>query len=351
MSEENRISIFINTDRGSTRPRRRTNDLSEAEISSETLEAEIEFQRDQDLLDEESEDSNVSYKSEDNMTTSDDDSTKSGKGSGSRIPKFRKDGDWDMFEHKFLAYAEDKNFIDVIETKHQLMPETFDGDLTVITDKKVRKVLKQNRKAVLAFSEALGDSPSVFTHFKTGKTKEYPKGLAWKMWHSLKATYDIKDTVTSRELRQKMREITMTKKDNPLKIANELSAIQQDSIETDRPISDAEAIAHFTAVLPFFYASLLQVHETTMRATGQAETVQSIGTALHPMYRQSQMQRKKQGKDKDKMNQNKTKSKGDQPSSDNEIALNNIYHSMYRGSGGGRGREIRRSRVVESVEG
>jgi YesN/AraC family two-component response regulator len=109
------------------------------------------------------------------------------------------------------------------------------------------------------------------------------------MWQSLKATYDVKDTVAARELRQRMREITMSKSDNPKQIANTLNAIQQDSYETDDPISDAEAVVHFTDILPFFYASILQVHEATMRSTGHTVTIQSIGSALHSIYRQSQM--------------------------------------------------------------
>jgi hypothetical protein len=110
----------------------------------------------------------------------------------------------DMLEHKFLAYAEDKNFVDVVERRHPLLPDPFDGDLTKITANKVRKILKRNRKAVLAFSEALGESTTVFARFKSGKTSDYPKGPAYKMWQSLKATYDVKDTVTTRELRQRM---------------------------------------------------------------------------------------------------------------------------------------------------
>jgi YesN/AraC family two-component response regulator len=195
-----------------------------------------------------------------------------------------------MFENKFLAYVDDKNFIAVIERRHPLLPDVFDGNLAVISDKHVRKVLRYTRRAVLALSEALDDSAERFAHFKSGKTIEYPKGLANKMWNSLKATYDVKDTVTTRELKQRMREITMTKDDDPRKIANALHAIQQDSYDTDGPISDAEAISHFSAILPFFYTSILQVHEETMKKKGDTATVQSIGAAVHSMYRQSQMQ-------------------------------------------------------------
>jgi hypothetical protein len=94
---------------------------------------------------------------EDKMT-GDDDSVKSAKASGSRVPKLRKDSEWDMFEHKFLAYAEDKNFV-----------------VTEVTDKKVRKILKQNRKAVLAFSEALGESTAVLHTSRAARHQITPK--------------------------------------------------------------------------------------------------------------------------------------------------------------------------------
>jgi hypothetical protein len=151
---EAEISENITTERGSARPRRVTENVLEEEI--------IIFEnahRSDEEVSNSNEESQTSEESESTMT-SDSDSVKSEKGSSSRVPKFRKDADWDMFEHKFLAYAEDKNFIDVIERKHPLLPDAFDGDLTAIADKNVRKVLKQNRKAVLAFSEALGDSIS-----------------------------------------------------------------------------------------------------------------------------------------------------------------------------------------------
>jgi hypothetical protein len=52
------------------------------------------------------------------------------------FPKFKKDSDG----RKFLAYAEDKNFIDVIGRKHTVLPGNFDGDLTLITKKKGRNL-------------------------------------------------------------------------------------------------------------------------------------------------------------------------------------------------------------------
>jgi hypothetical protein len=309
----------VNTGRGTYRPRRVTSDIffaiegaSESENTSTSGSDEI---------------SDGAMTGSDN--DKDDDSVKSDKGSSSRIPKFRKDSDWDMFENKFLAYADDKNFIDVIERRHPLLPDVFDGNLAVISDKRVRKVLRYNRRAVLALSEALDDSAETFAHFKSGKTIEYPKGLAYKMWNSLKATYDVKDTVTSRELRQRMREITMTKVDNPKKIANALHAIQQDSYDTDGPISDAEAIAHFTAILPFFYTSMLQVHEENMKRNGDTVTVQSIGAALHSMYRRSQMQWKTQ-KEESSERSKRTENKDSRPveRTDNEIALSSVNRNV-----------------------
>jgi hypothetical protein len=81
-----------------------------------------------------------------------------------------------MFENKFMAYADDKNFIDVIERRHPLLFDAFGGDLTAISDKRVRKVLKQNRKAVLVFSEALGDSTTIFCSIQSGKKRSVSQG-------------------------------------------------------------------------------------------------------------------------------------------------------------------------------
>jgi hypothetical protein len=168
----------VNTGRGTYRPRRVTSDIFAIEGASES---------------ENTSTSGSDEISDGAMTGSDndDDSVKSNK--GSRIPKFRRDSDWDMFEKQFLAYADDKSFIDVIGRRQPLLPDAFDGNLTAISDKRVRKVLRYNRRAVLALSEALDDSAGTFAHFKSGKTIEYPKGLAYKMWNSLKATYDVKD--------------------------------------------------------------------------------------------------------------------------------------------------------------
>jgi hypothetical protein len=118
-------------------------------IKTMTIEEDDDEEVDDDEDDEEDEDVTEDQRYRDSDTMSDDDTVKSDKGSGSRIPKVKKDQDWDMFEHKFLAYAEDKNFIDVIEQKHPLFPDRCDGDLTSIQDKKVRKILKQNRKAAM----------------------------------------------------------------------------------------------------------------------------------------------------------------------------------------------------------
>jgi hypothetical protein len=167
MYEEDTSEVYenVNTGRGTYRPRRVTSDIFTIEGTSES---------------ENTSTGGSEEISDGAMTGSDndDDSVKSNK--GSRIPKFIRDSDWDMFENKFLAYADDKNFIDVIERRHPLLPDVFDGNLADVSDKRVRKALRYNRRAVLALSEALDDSAETFAHFKNGKTIEYPKGLAYK---------------------------------------------------------------------------------------------------------------------------------------------------------------------------
>jgi hypothetical protein len=83
--------------------------------------------------------------------SSDDDSVKSHKGSYSKVPSFKEKDDWDMFEHKFMAYADDKGFVDMLAQPPDL-PTSFDGNMNFVTDKKQRKLLKMNRKAVNALS-------------------------------------------------------------------------------------------------------------------------------------------------------------------------------------------------------
>jgi hypothetical protein len=110
------------------------NDEEDLSDEEEVDHANMEFANDEYDGEKESDIEEDSY-SEDKMT-SDYESVKSAKALGSRVPKFRKDSEWGMFEHKFLAYAEDKNFVDVVERKHPLLPDQFDGDLTAVADKK-----------------------------------------------------------------------------------------------------------------------------------------------------------------------------------------------------------------------
>jgi hypothetical protein len=146
MNEEENITN-VNTERG-TAARRITRETREFEIAYDSEEI-VFMSTSEDLSDnektyEDNEEEDMSetdeandeehLREEDNCSedkmTSDDDSVTSAQGSSSPVPKFKKDSEWDMFEHKFLAYAEDKNFVDVMERRHPLLPNQFDGDMT-----------------------------------------------------------------------------------------------------------------------------------------------------------------------------------------------------------------------------
>jgi hypothetical protein len=128
------IVSSITRERGARRPRR-INLVGEPEDEL----------GDEDLLFEESREEEDA-----NMTSSDDGSVKSVK--GGKVAIFKPGKDWKIFHNKFKLYASDRKFIDVLDGMHPDMPATFDGDMNKITDKKEKKVLKMNQKAVLALS-------------------------------------------------------------------------------------------------------------------------------------------------------------------------------------------------------
>jgi hypothetical protein len=150
------------------------------------------------------------------------------------------------------------------------------------------------------------------------------------MWNSLKATYDVKDTVTSRELGQRMREITMTKDDNPKKIpaCHPTRFIRYGWTDFGRGSNRS-----FYSDLTLFL-HMLQVHEENMKRNGDTVTVQSIGAALHYMYRQSQMQwkthREGQRNERNKENRKPSENRNSrsEEGTDNEIALSSVNRNV-----------------------
>jgi hypothetical protein len=78
---------------------------------------------------------------------------------------------------------------------------------------------------------------------------------------------------------------------------------------------------------------MLQVHEENMKRNGDTVTVQSIGAALHSMYRQNQMQWKthREGQSNERSKENRKPSENrvrvrarSEEGTDNEIALSSV---------------------------
>jgi hypothetical protein len=189
-------------------------------------------------------------------------------------------------------YASDRKSIDVLDGMHPDMPTTFDGNMNKITDKKEKKVLKMNQKAVLALAEALGEDTTTFAHHEAGSTDEYPDGLAHVIWSSLKDSYDKRDSVTAAEIRSQMQALTFAKSDDPKEYADQLFALQQRTKRTTAPIPDGEAVSYMTNALPLYYATPIAQHAREQEQLGKTVTVLSLGLYLQPIYRTSDQKKK-----------------------------------------------------------
>jgi hypothetical protein len=173
-----------------------------------------------------------------NMSSSDSESSDSESGSnrrfkiGAKLPTF-KDDDIITYKMQMEAHMEDKGLAEFLEP-HPGMPQSFDGNLNLITDKKERKLLKKNRRALVLLSLSLQDK-SVRRHYRDGRSPEYPKGLAWLVWQNLLDQYDLTDGVTSHELRSKMHRRTMKRDDDPYLLAMDIGPYNRSPLKLKHP--------------------------------------------------------------------------------------------------------------------
>ncbi len=150
--------------------------------------------------------------------------------SGFKVPKFNGTrSEYQMFKFRFLAYAEYKNFSEVVEaTAAPDLPRTQAiGD--ALPDKEGNRTaklrMKQNKLAYACLTMALHTNATLGI-LMGARTNDWPKGLAWKVMQGLERQFAPKDMISAVELERMLAQTKLRGKEDPNILLQQINALE-----------------------------------------------------------------------------------------------------------------------------
>ena len=145
-----------------------------------------------------------------------------------------------------------------------------------------RATIKRNNLAVANLTMAFQTDALMGLVYKACDD-DWPAGQAWKIVGALKHKYMPDDRISRVELRKALTSVTMRKDDDPAKLFEQLSAIENKFNKPGNVIPEEELIAVVISAAPESYVSLLTSEQ---RARGDALTLQHLEEAMTQQHRQ-----------------------------------------------------------------
>ena len=141
-----------------------------------------------------------------------------------------------------------------------------------------RAALHRNSVAFASLSLVL-NSEQMVRLLINGQSEDWPSGLAWRVVEALHRQFKPDDIVSKIELRRMLNQISMTKKEDPSTLFEQLSKIEN---QFNTAIGKEDAIAIILDAAPAEYQSVLNAEQ---RAKGSNITLQDLADAMDQQWR------------------------------------------------------------------
>ena len=148
-----------------------------------------------------------------------------------------------------------------------------------------RAAVRRNSVAYANLSLAL-NSEQLVRILVASQTTDWPSGLAWRVVQALHRRFKPTDIISKIELRRMLNQISMSRKEDPVMIFEQLSKIENQFSTT---INKADAIAIVMDAAPDEYQAILN---TEQRAKGDEITFQDLAETMDQQWKCLYGQRK-----------------------------------------------------------
>ena len=138
--------------------------------------------------------------------------------------------------------------------------------------------MRRNSVAYANLSLAL-NSEQLVRILVAGQTTAWPSGLAWRVVQALHQRFKPADIISKIELRRMLNQISMSHKEDPVTLFEQLSKIENQFSTT---INKADAIAIVMDAAPDEYQAILN---TEQRAKGDEITLQDLAETMDQQWR------------------------------------------------------------------
>ena len=201
-----------------------------------------------------------------------------------KLPLF--DGEEKNFQiwwTRFRAYAGCHGFSSAIGTvKNNDLPDREDEalkDSTAVGQKKI--VARRKNMIAMANLTLAMTTKGTMTLIYESYSTEWPSGEAHKVVAALMKRYMPHDTMTKVELRTKLSQVSMTKKQNPSTIFEQIASIKNKYMSPGTTIDESELIAVVIKAAPKDYQSLITNEQLRL---GTAIQVSDLEKAMNQLW-------------------------------------------------------------------
>ena len=195
---------------------------------------------------------------------------------------------------RFQAFARVKGFISVLEDASitineedvedlEMKPKYGSGATGARTrdEEKQFRLGKKNLLAMAHLTMAFG-SEGLLNKIPSSCTSDWPGGLAFKMMDTLKVRYAPKDRMTIVERTRKLNKVTLSARENPANLFEEIKAIDNQYKMLAHDLTEDDKIAAVLEKAPNEYAVILA---NTAREKGSALTLDDLEEAMRIQWR------------------------------------------------------------------
>jgi len=209
-----------------------------------------------------------------------------------KLPTF--DGEAKNFElwwRRFLAFAGSHRFKPALRKGGEAdMPasEATANDETTTAGKAAEAAKKRNETAMTCLTQAF-TAASLMGLVDKSCSKDWPEGLAHLVVERLFKKYQPEDTITRVELRQMLNKIKMKKNEDPAKLFEQISQVENRYVRAGYALDPADLIAVVMDAAPHEYQAVLTGEQ---RRLGAKLTMDDMEATMNQHWRQIKHERK-----------------------------------------------------------
>jgi hypothetical protein len=201
-----------------------------------------------------------------------------------KLPIFTDEIKYAIWWTRFTAYAGVFGFAAALRIGGEAdMPISEDESIDVTTTDGKLKAAAKKRNTVAMCNFTLAFETEVMMAFiYESYSDEWPGGLAHLVVVALNHRFKPQDTMTRVQLRVKLSQVSMTLKDNPATIFEQLSVIKNQYCTMKQKIEEEDLIAIVISAAPKFYQTLLATEQLRL---GSNIKIDDMRTAMNTLWR------------------------------------------------------------------